>query len=400
MRTAVMATMVALGTVGCGKDPVSEKTTLREATPLVTLGLGEVTDRYTAEVDSRGGIAYTTTWGHRGANAGDLLNVWDVSGNTPVLLTTRTISGAVTTGDVQVSDDGKLLVVATELTGGSIVIFDLTNPTAPTEISRFSSANTYPGVHTAEVARVNGTLYGFLSIDPASSFPARLVVVDLSDPVHPREVLSRVMGEPFVHDVHVRDGILFTALWDAGMSIWDIGGAAKGGTPANPVLLGNVRTVGGDVHNIVWPHDPGTGAKRYAFVGQEGPAALGSAATGDVHVVDVSDFTKPREVAFYHVNGAGTHNFAVDEPRGILYAAFYNGGVRGLDIRGDLGSCTAAQKGDDGVRCDLSKMGRELTQGLAEIDRGVYVWGVRYQNDVLLASDMLNGLWKLRAATR
>jgi hypothetical protein len=353
-------------------------------------------------VDARGGIAYTTTWGHRGANVGDVLNVWDVSGDSPVLLTTRTIGGAVTTGDVQLSDDGKLLVVATEYSGGSIVIFDLTNPAAPSEVARFSSANTSPGVHTAKLARVNGTLYGFLSIDPvtASGIAARLVVVDLSDPAHPREVLSKVMGKPYVHDVFVRDGILFTALWDDGMSIWDIGGGARGGTPANPVLLGNVHTVNGYVHNIVWPHDPAGGSARYAFVGEEGPGVTGSESSGDIHVVDVSDFTAPREVAFYHVDGAGTHNFSMDEPRGILYAAYYNAGVRGLDVRGDLEGCTRAQKGDDGVRCDLGRMGRELVQGLADAGRPVYVWGVHYQSGVLYASDMLNGLWKLRAATR
>ena len=36
-----------------------------------------------------------------------------------------------TLGDIQVSDDGKLLVVATERANGSIVIYDLTNPLKP-----------------------------------------------------------------------------------------------------------------------------------------------------------------------------------------------------------------------------------------------------------------------------
>ena len=69
-------------------------------------------------------------------------------------------------------------------------------------------------MHTAEVARVNGTLYAFLSIDT----PSRdLVIVDLSDPANPREVFVRNMGSPFVHDVFVRDGLLFTALWNDGV---------------------------------------------------------------------------------------------------------------------------------------------------------------------------------------
>jgi hypothetical protein len=70
----------------------------------------------------------------------------------------------------------------------------------------------------------------------------------------------------------------------------------------------------------------------------------GLSSSGDIHVVDVSNMAAPKEVAFYTDAWAGTHNFSVDEPNGILYAAYYNGGVRALDVRGDLGTCTAAQK--------------------------------------------------------
>jgi hypothetical protein len=75
-------------------------------------------------------------------------------------------------------------------------------------------------------------------------------------------------------------------------------------------------------------------AIRYVFVGEESNFSLFSFTSGDVHIVDVSDMAAPREVAFYHVNGAGTHNFSVDEQRGILYAAYYNAGIRAFDVRG------------------------------------------------------------------
>jgi hypothetical protein len=187
--------------------------------------------------------------------------------------------------------------------------------------------------------------------------------------------------------------VLFTALWSEGLGIWDVGGLARGGSPAKPVRVGTATTEGGQVHNVWWLRDA-TGAKRYAIVGQEGAGSIGSSSAGDVHVVDVSDLTAPREVAFYHVDGAGTHNFSVDEANGVLYAAFYNAGVRAIDVRGDLGTCTAAQK--TGTRCDLGKMGRELATGLT--DQGsVYVWGVKLDGGFLYVSDMLSGLWKLRA---
>ena len=97
----------------------------------------------------------------------------------------------------------------------------------------------------------------------------------------------------------------------------------------------------------------------------------------------------------YHVDGAGTHNFSMDEARGILYAAYYNGGVRAIDVTGDLSSCDAASKSADG-RCDLVKMGRELGQGPADAGP-VYVWGVQLVGTHVYASDMLNGIWKLDA---
>jgi hypothetical protein len=344
-----------------------------------------------------GNVAYTTTWGSRIVNgvrsSGNAVKIWDVSGTTPTLIDSLIVPDALTLGDVQASDDGKLLIVATEFAPGSIMIYDLADPRKPQLISRYTSANTNAGVHTAEVQRVNGKLYAFLSVDPGEA-PARLVIVDITNPATPVEVLSKVMGDPYVHDVFVRDGILMTALWNEGMSIFDIGGGGKGGTIANPVLLGNVKTVGGNAHNIWWFHDPNAGTKQFAFVGEEGQGSVGSTAAGDIHVVDVSDFAHPREVAFYEVPGAGTHNFSVDESRGVLYAAFYNGGVRALNIRGsNLGLCSSSMK--RGTACDLKKVGREVAVGLTNTGSPVFVWGVKSVGTKLYASDMLNGLWKL-----
>jgi hypothetical protein len=361
------------------------------------LGQGDVMDRFTSELWVRGDWAYTGTWSRRGGSGvGNALKVWNVAGNTPVLRDSVLVSDAHTLGDVQVTEDGRYLVVATEGARGSIVIYDLANPAKPQEIARHSSTNTQSGVHTAEVARVNGKLYAFLSVTARGA----VVTVDISDPRNPREVWNQVTGSPFTHDVFVRDGLLFTAGWNAGTTVWDIGGAGCG-TPEKPAKLTEFKTANGKVHNIWWYQDP-RGSKRYAFIGEEGPTNLGNSSSGDIHVVDLGDWTSPREVAFYTVPGAGTHNFWVDEPSGVLYAAYYNGGVRALDVRGDLGTCTDAQKTDlrDAVNggtarlCDLGKMGREV--GRALVGGGqVSVWGVQLLGSTLYASDMLNGLWKI-----
>ena len=388
----------ALLLTACGDDAPNEpKPNPNPASRIIpTLGSGAVSDRYTAEVTARGDYAYTSSWGNRG-KLGDTFYVWNVSGTTPQLVRAVQVPSAtgtavITTGDIQVSDDGTLLAVATETAGGSLVLYSLADPANPTFVSQFHSAETDGGVHTAEIARVGGKLYGFLSIDPRT-IPARLVVLDLGNPANPVQVLARPMGSPYVHDVFVRDSLLFTALWNGGMTIWDIGGS-RGGTPANPIQISNIQTVGGEVHNMWWFHD-GAGGKRYVFVGEEGPLAggIGGSASGDIHVVDISNITAPVEVAYYTVTGAGTHNFWVDESSAILYAAYYNGGVRAIDISGDLSQCAAAAR--DGTRCNLAKAGREAGNALS----GGFVWGVQGVGNRLYASDMLAGLKVLDIST-
>ena len=390
MRFAILTCAIFL--LACGSDnPVTPGPASQD---LTVFGAGHVSDRYTGEIWVQGNVAYTTTWGFRSA-PGNAVKIWDVLGEVPTLVDSVIVPNASTLGDIQASDDGQLLVVATEFSPGSIMIYSLANPVKPQLITRYTTALTDPGVHTAEVQRVNGRLYAFLCIDPSSVSPARLVIVDLTDPAAPTQVFTAVMGSPYVHDVFVRDGILITALWNQGITIWDIGGAG-GGTVANPIALGGVITVGGQAHNVWWFHNAVTGEKRYAFVGEEGHGAIGVSASGDIHVVDVSNFASPREVAFFHVDGAGTHNFSVDENRGILYAAYYNGGVRAIDITGDLSSCADADRSPDG-RCDLAKMNRELAHGPNGMGP-VYIWGVQLVGLRVYASDMLNGIWKLGTA--
>lgn len=401
-----LATMFAVGSMttitGCDNkatDVGRDSTLTQVSRALNTDGRGVVADRYTAELWVVGNVAYTTTWGTRTTldgvrSVGNAIKIWNIAGSAPVLVDSVIVSDATTLGDIQATDDEKLLVVATEFSPGSIVVYDIANPLKPQLVSRFSNADTDPGVHTATAAVVNGKLYAFLCVDPSGNQAAKLVIVDLSNPTAPSEVFSQTMGNPFVHDVFVRDGILMVALWNDGMSIFDIGGGGADGTVSNPKLLGNVKTVGGKVHNVWWFHDNANGTKRYAFVGEEGPASIGSTSMGDIHVVDVSDLTHPHEVSFFNVPAAGTHNFSVDEDRGVLFAAYYNAGVRAINVRGDIGQCDATMKSDDG-RCDLKKMGREVGHALTDTGMAVYIWGVFSVGTKLYASDMLNGLWRI-----
>ena len=191
-----------------------------------------------------------------------------------------------------------------------------------------------------------------------------------------------------VHDSFIRDGILFVCAWNTGVIIYDVGNGVKGGSLSNPQEISRLRTdssglaTGPTVHNAWWFHNPVTNEKKYLFIGQEGPASLGTQTTGDIHVVDVSNLANPQEVAFYHMAGtppAGTHNFWMDEPAQILYAAYYNGGVVAIDVSGTLS-------------------GNLATREIARVKPAVnaFVWGVELAGTSLYATDLLNGLYQLR----
>ena len=134
------------------------------------------------------------------------------------------------------------------------------------------------------------------------------------------------------------------------------------------------------VHNGWWFHNPVTDEARYLFIGQEGPGIVGQSASGDIHVVDVSDLEHPDEVASFRLPGAGAHNFWMDEARQILYAAYYNGGVVALDVSGTLSG-------------DLSD--RLLDRIEPGGSGNTFTWGVQLANGSLYASDMLSGLWQI-----
>ncbi len=191
-----------------------------------------------------------------------------------------------------------------------------------------------------------------------------------------------------IHDTFVRDGLAFVATWNRGIQIYDVGNGVADGTPSAPALVSRTVVGGTDAcgggaatHNAWWFHDPDTDEARYLFVGQEGPGSIGSSSSGDIYVLDVSNLAHPVPVSSFHLPGAGTHNFWVDEARRILYAAYYNGGVVAIDVSGTLPP-------------DLSS--RVIDRILPGGEGETFTWGVMVQGDALYASDMLTGLHRLQ----
>jgi hypothetical protein len=357
----------------------------------VVAGGNNVPHRFSSDLWVHGNFAYTGTWGFRDQE-GNVLNVWSLdAAGAPSLAGTVTVPDIGTVSDDQVTDDGSLLVLSGESgSDGGIYVYGLSDPAHPSSLGMASVGAR--GVHTVSLSTINGHLYAFAAMNPGFSGNATedkpaLMIYDLSNPSSP----SLVHREPIepnygIHDTYVRDGLAFVFAWDEGVIIYDVGNGMKGGSPNAPAKISQLVTatngaISPSVHNGWWFHNPVTGEKKYLFIGQEGLGVLGSQSSGDIHVVDVSDLAHPTEVAFFHLNGAGTHNFWVDESRQVLYAAYYNAGVIALDISGTLSG-------------DLSS--RLLSQVKPGGSKNTYTWGVQLANGSLYAIDMLSGLWQLK----
>ena len=353
----------------------------------VLAGGNNVPAQCTSDLWVAGNYAYTGTWGSCKGHGARVLNVWNVGAG--VAFSDSVVVATGTISDDEVSADGTLLLATSEGGGATngLHLYSLADPAHPALVG-FEAVPT--GLHTGTFADLGGQRYVFAARDPhtlANATRAGLMVFriqpDSTDPIVP--VATLIQPEDYgIHDTYVRDGLALVSDWNTGLLIYDVGNGLAGGSPAAPALVSSIVTGAAGLdcnctHNSWWYHDT-AGAARYVFVGQEGPGGVGSSSSGDIHVIDVSDLAHPEEVAFYHMAGAGVHNFWMDETRGILYAAYYNGGVVALDVTGTLGG-------------DLAS--REIARLQPGGSGNTYVWGVMLANGALWVSDMVSGFWKV-----
>ena len=341
---------------------------------------------------------------------GDVLYALDISNPADPKVTDSIISNTRRVNDVMTFPDGKFLVFTRE--GASdrkngIVIASLDDPAHPKPIAEFTDGVT-GGVHSAFVYKQDkyGTFI-FLTNDGTGA----LHVIDVNDPYHPKEVARwKTEGRPdagrSLHDIDLRDGLLYASYWNDGLIVLDVGNGIKGGSPSNPVKVSQfkydlnamykqVEVDGGPGFirgtHTAWRH------KNYVFIADEvfpaaSPKGTKDAAAGRAYgrlqVVDVSDLANPKVVAFYEPEYGGVHNLWVAGDS--LYMGAYNAGFRVFDISGEL-------------RGDLRAQGREIGHlNTADMDGHVknaaMTWGVvvNPKDGLAYVNDDNNGLWIIR----
>jgi hypothetical protein len=382
---------------------VARKTVLihgRDAVQEIELqGRGSVSTSHTSDlwvfegVDRRD-YAVTGTW-----SANGWAFFWDVTDPTNITKTDSIQVDARTVNDVKVSPDGRYAALSRE--GASnrrngVVILDMADPAHPRIASTFDSNGVTGGVHN--MFATDDYLFALAGGD-------KWVIIDVRDPYDPKFVSEYNHPNSRVHDVWVQDGIAYSSEWQTGVVVVDVGNGRWGGSIENPVFVTAVPYPVGATH-AAFPYFQEATGKFYLFLGDEISGGRGSAWAGEgadntpydpetglggvqgrmsgyLHIIDFTDPENPRDVARYEVPEAGAHNLWVEDD--VLYQAYYKGGLRVVDVAGELMG-------------DLGRQGREIAIYKPQDPGGflpnqVSVWGGQPYKGNVFFSDMNSGLW-------
>lgn len=368
------------------------------------VGRGPITRTHTSDLSvfrGRNGrdYAYVSTWGACQGCFGDRMYVFDVTDPRQPVLTDSVMVDARMVNDVTVNREGTLASITREGASSGrngIVILDLADPAHPRVASEYWETLT-GGVHNSVIdgnfiyATHNGT--------------GDLHIIDVSNIRQPRQVgrwgvPAAQSNSKYLHDVWVEDGLAYLAYWDDGLIILDVGRGIKGGSPQDPKFVGQYRYKTqwrgrsyGNTH-AVFPYTNRAG-RKFVVVGDEifpdnagrlleqrRPMVPG----GYIHLVDVSNLEQPVEIAKYEVAGAGAHNIWVAND--TMYVAYYNGGLRAVDISGD-------------PRGELRGTARELaalptTDAQAFAPNDPFAMAPQYYRGLIYVADFNSGLWVTR----
>jgi hypothetical protein len=367
------------------------------------LGQGSVNDAHTSDLwiyegnDGRD-YAVTGTWGASG-----WAYFWDVTDPTNVFKTDSIHVDARTVNDVKVSPDARYAALSRE--GASnrsngAVILDLADPAHPVIASTFDTNGVTGGVHN--MFATEDHLFALAGGD-------KYVIIDVTDLANPRYVSEYNHPDSRIHDVWVHDGVAYSSEWQNGVVVVDVGNGRWGGSIDNPVYVTNVPYPVGATH-AAFPYFQESTGRFYLFLGDEimnrrgaawsgeglagipEPGGTPSVTRGYVHIIDFTDPENPQDVARYEASEFGTHNLWVEDD--MLYVAYYEGGVRTVDVSGELMGNLATQGREVAVYKAFDPNGYVANAPMA--------WGPQPYKGNLFFSDFNSGLWsvKVRPTTR
>jgi hypothetical protein len=344
--------------------------------------------------------ALVGTWGGDGwAYVMDITDLGNIVRSDSVKVDARIIN------DVMVSPDGRYGVLSRE--GASnrvngVVILDLANPAHPKVAATFDSALT-GGVHN--MFTTNDYLFAISGGD-------KYVIIDVKDIYHPRYVSEYNHPNSRIHDVWVNDGLAYSSEWGTGVVVVDVGNGKYGGTIEQPKLVNTFPTTSGATHEI-FPYFQKNTGKVYLFLGDEVMSRQGRAwegtnylqtlsatnppkggvpqtSAGYTHIIDFTDPMNPKNIAKYHQEEFGSHDIIVEDD--VMYQAYYDGGLRIVDVSGELVGNLAEQRREIAVYKPYDPQGYTPNAS--------FVMNAMPWKGHILFTDFNSGLWSAKLEQR
>ena len=361
------------------------------------VGRGSVSDQRTSDLWIYEGMdgrdyALTGTW-----SASGWAFFWDVTNPGAIVKMDSIQVDARTVNDVKVAPNARYAALSREGTStrrNGPVLVDLSDPQNPVIASYIDDPHITGGVHN--MFATNDYLFALANGD-------KYVIFDVTDLSNPKFVSEYNHPNSRVHDVWVHDGIAYSSEWGTGVVVVDVGNGKWGGSIENPTFVTNVPYPVGRTH-AAFPYYSASADKFYLFLGDEimgrgdqawrgtglnrVPPQGGTpvAFSGYIHVIDFTDPMNPKDVARYEVSEFGTHNSWVEDD--ILYQAYYDGGVRMVDVSGELMGNLATQGREIAVFKPFDHNGWAANVSV--------VWGAQQHKGNVFFTDLASGLWSVK----
>ena len=361
------------------------------------VGRGSVSDQRTSDLWIYEGMdgrdyALTGTW-----SASGWAFFWDVTNPGAIVKMDSIQVDARTVNDVKVAPNARYAALSREGTStrrNGPVLVDLSDPQNPVIASYIDDPHITGGVHN--MFATNDYLFALANGD-------KYVIFDVTDLSNPKFVSEYNHPNSRVHDVWVHDGIAYSSEWGTGVVVVDVGNGKWGGSIENPTFVTNVPYPVGRTH-AAFPYYSASADKFYLFLGDEimgrgdqawrgtglnrVPPQGGTpvAFSGYIHVIDFTDPMNPKDVARYEVSEFGTHNSWVEDD--ILYQAYYDGGVRMVDVSGELMGNLATQGREIAVFKPFDPNGWAANVSV--------VWGAQQHKGNVFFTDLASGLWSVK----